>query len=189
MRAIYQTNPINPFFQSSGTQRGFGRLEGRGLAQVCELLLGGGIHEYERDGSSYLHRLETRRIDPERQDAALGNSRKLPRSRSSQCGPGRVQQPWFETVRSDPHFQDLLCHIGFPSLDSVPHFKRAPQGSGVPLFSLKNSVYSRGCSAGSNHCTSSDKILYTAARDEEYVLGQDWNICSFAAQEGLQGHW
>jgi hypothetical protein len=30
--------------------------EGRSLAQVCELLLRGGIHEYERDGSRYLHR-------------------------------------------------------------------------------------------------------------------------------------
>ena len=30
--------------------------EGRSLAQVCELLLKGGIHEYERDGSRYLHR-------------------------------------------------------------------------------------------------------------------------------------
>ncbi|PYX23782.1 MAG: hypothetical protein DMG82_10595 [Acidobacteria bacterium] len=31
--------------------------EGRSLAQVCELLLRGGINEYEREGSSYLHRL------------------------------------------------------------------------------------------------------------------------------------
>ncbi len=30
--------------------------EGRSLAQVCELLLRGGIHEYEREGSKYLHR-------------------------------------------------------------------------------------------------------------------------------------
>jgi hypothetical protein len=30
--------------------------EGRSLAQVCELLLKGGIHEYEREGSRYLHR-------------------------------------------------------------------------------------------------------------------------------------
>jgi len=30
--------------------------EGRSLAQVCELLLRGGIHEYERDGSKYLQR-------------------------------------------------------------------------------------------------------------------------------------
>ena len=76
-----------------------------------------------------------------------------------------------------------------PTVDSVSHFKRIPQRSGVPVFSLKNSVYSRGCSAGSNHCTSSDDSLYTAARDEEYVLGQDWNICSLAAQEGFQWHW
>lgn len=31
--------------------------EGRSLAQVCELLLKGGIHEYEKEGSRYLHRL------------------------------------------------------------------------------------------------------------------------------------
>lgn len=30
--------------------------EGRSLGQVCELLLKGGIHEYEREGSRYLHR-------------------------------------------------------------------------------------------------------------------------------------
>jgi hypothetical protein len=30
--------------------------EARSLAQVCELLLRGGIHEYEREGSKYLHR-------------------------------------------------------------------------------------------------------------------------------------
>jgi len=34
--------------------------EGRSLAQVCELLLRGGIHEYERDGSKYLHRFVER---------------------------------------------------------------------------------------------------------------------------------
>jgi hypothetical protein len=34
--------------------------EGRSLAQVCELLLRGGIHEYERDGSRYLHRFVER---------------------------------------------------------------------------------------------------------------------------------
>ena len=31
--------------------------EGRSLAQICELLLRGGIHEYEREGSRYLQRL------------------------------------------------------------------------------------------------------------------------------------
>jgi hypothetical protein len=31
--------------------------EGRSLAQVCELLLRGGIHEYDKEGSRYLHRL------------------------------------------------------------------------------------------------------------------------------------
>lgn len=34
--------------------------EGRSLAQVCELLLRGGIHEYEREGSKYLHRFVDR---------------------------------------------------------------------------------------------------------------------------------
>jgi hypothetical protein len=63
------------------------------------------------------------------------------------------------------------------------------QRSGVPVFSSINSVYSRACSGASNRRTSSDKILCTAARDEEYVLGRDWNICSFAAQEGLQWNW
>jgi hypothetical protein len=36
------------------------RKEGRSLAQVCELLLRGGINEYEKEGSSYLHRLLVR---------------------------------------------------------------------------------------------------------------------------------
>jgi len=31
--------------------------EGRSLAQICELLLSGGINEYEKEGPSYLHRL------------------------------------------------------------------------------------------------------------------------------------
>ena len=30
--------------------------EGRSLAQVCELFLRGGIHEYEKEGSRYIHR-------------------------------------------------------------------------------------------------------------------------------------
>jgi len=34
--------------------------EGRSLAQVCELLLRGGIHEYEREGPRYLHRFVLR---------------------------------------------------------------------------------------------------------------------------------
>jgi hypothetical protein len=34
--------------------------EGRSLAQVCELLLRGGIQEYERKGSRHLHRLVAR---------------------------------------------------------------------------------------------------------------------------------
>jgi hypothetical protein len=33
------------------------RKEGRSLAQICELLLRGGIIEYEKEGSGYLHRL------------------------------------------------------------------------------------------------------------------------------------
>jgi hypothetical protein len=36
------------------------RKEGRSLAQVCELLLKGGISEYEKEGSGYLHRLLSR---------------------------------------------------------------------------------------------------------------------------------
>jgi hypothetical protein len=39
--------------------------EGRSLAQVCELLLRGGIHEYEREGSKYLHRLVARTKEKE----------------------------------------------------------------------------------------------------------------------------
>jgi hypothetical protein len=34
--------------------------EERSLAQVCEILLRGGIHEYEKEGSRYLHRLVAR---------------------------------------------------------------------------------------------------------------------------------
>jgi predicted DNA-binding protein len=37
--------------------------EGRSLAQVCELLLKGGIGEYEREGPDYLRRLLTRPRD------------------------------------------------------------------------------------------------------------------------------
>ncbi len=33
------------------------RKEGRSLAQICELLLRGGIVEYEKEGSVYLNRL------------------------------------------------------------------------------------------------------------------------------------
>jgi hypothetical protein len=40
--------------------------EGRSLAQVCELLLRGGIHEYEREGSRYLHRLVARPKEKDR---------------------------------------------------------------------------------------------------------------------------
>jgi hypothetical protein len=36
------------------------RKEGRSVAQICELFLRGGISEYERDGSAYLHRLLAR---------------------------------------------------------------------------------------------------------------------------------
>jgi hypothetical protein len=36
------------------------RKEERSLAQICELLLRGGIHEYEREGSKYFHRLVSR---------------------------------------------------------------------------------------------------------------------------------
>jgi hypothetical protein len=33
------------------------RKEGRSLAQVCEVLLRGGIHEYDKEGSPYIQRL------------------------------------------------------------------------------------------------------------------------------------
>jgi hypothetical protein len=36
------------------------------LAQVCELFLRGGIHEYEREGSRYLHRLLARPKEKDR---------------------------------------------------------------------------------------------------------------------------
>jgi hypothetical protein len=31
--------------------------EGRSLAQVCDLILRGGINDYEKEGAAYLHRL------------------------------------------------------------------------------------------------------------------------------------
>jgi hypothetical protein len=37
--------------------------EGRSMAQVCELLLKGGIIEYEKEGAGYLHRLLIRSKD------------------------------------------------------------------------------------------------------------------------------
>jgi hypothetical protein len=37
--------------------------EGRSLAQVCELLLRGGIQAYEREGTKYLHRILERHKD------------------------------------------------------------------------------------------------------------------------------
>jgi hypothetical protein len=36
------------------------RKEGRSVAQICELFLRGGISEYEKDGTAYLHRLLAR---------------------------------------------------------------------------------------------------------------------------------
>ncbi len=36
------------------------RKEGRSLAQICELLLRGGIVEYEKEGAAYLNRLLAR---------------------------------------------------------------------------------------------------------------------------------
>jgi len=51
-------------FRVSGDIKGalsrIAKKEGRSLAQVCELLLRGGIQEYERDGSRYLHRFVER---------------------------------------------------------------------------------------------------------------------------------
>jgi hypothetical protein len=40
--------------------------EGRSLAQICELLLKGGIVEYERDGPEYFRRILTRPRDKSR---------------------------------------------------------------------------------------------------------------------------
>lgn len=40
--------------------------EGRSLAQVCELLLRGGIQDYEREGSRYLQRLVARPKEKDR---------------------------------------------------------------------------------------------------------------------------
>ena len=51
-------------FRVSGELKGallqIAKKEGRSLAQVCELLLRGGIHEYEKEGSRYVHRLVVR---------------------------------------------------------------------------------------------------------------------------------
>ena len=50
MRADCEMNPIVPLvlcFQSAGTQTRTGEVRGR-LGAFCELLFGGGIHEYER---------------------------------------------------------------------------------------------------------------------------------------------
>lgn len=40
--------------------------EGRSLAQICELLLRGGIHEYKKEGPKYLQRLLARPREEER---------------------------------------------------------------------------------------------------------------------------
>lgn len=42
------------------------RKEDRSLAQICELLLKGGIHEYEKEGSRYLQRLVARPKDKDK---------------------------------------------------------------------------------------------------------------------------
>ena len=36
------------------------RKEGRSVAQICELFLRGGISEYDKDGTAYVHRLLAR---------------------------------------------------------------------------------------------------------------------------------
>jgi len=43
--------------------RTIAKKEGRSLAQVCELLLRGGIAEYEKEGPDYLRRLLARSRD------------------------------------------------------------------------------------------------------------------------------
>jgi len=45
------------------TLQNIAKKEGRSLAQVCELLLKGGIVEYEKEGPDYLRRLLTRPRD------------------------------------------------------------------------------------------------------------------------------
>ena len=75
---------------------------------------------------------------------------------------------------------------GMGHIRKLWQFFDLPRGT---CISLINMVYSRGCSAGSNHCTYSDNSLHTAARDKDYVRVQDWNICSLALQDGLQLYW
>jgi hypothetical protein len=48
------------------------RKEGRSLPQVCELLLKGGIQEYEKEGSAYLQRIL--HTEPPRKPQASGLS-------------------------------------------------------------------------------------------------------------------
>ena len=79
-----------------------------------------------------------------------------------------------------------LMLLAWDHIAKLWQFFDLPRGT---CISLINMVYSRGCSAGSNHCTYSDNSLHAAARDKDYVRVQDWNICSLALQDGLQLHW
>jgi hypothetical protein len=79
-----------------------------------------------------------------------------------------------------------LMLLAWDHIAKLWQFFDLPRGT---CISLINVVYSRGCSAGSNHSTYSDNSLHTAARDKDYVRVRDGNICSFALQDGLQLHW
>jgi hypothetical protein len=54
--------------------------EGRSLGQVCELILRGGIHEYEREGSRYLHRL----VERPKEKTHVGTAAKILRRSSDE---------------------------------------------------------------------------------------------------------
>lgn len=92
-------------------------------------------------------------------------------------GPGSLLLTWSLGTR-----REAVNHRPAPSVGASE--PKEPQ----PTFSLVNVVYSRGSGARGNHRTNGDHILYTAARDEDYVLRRDWNISSFAAQEVFQWH-
>ena len=61
-----RNEPNKPLVLSILVQKGFGKSEGPSLAKICELLLRGGIHEYEREGSRYLQRLVARPKEKDR---------------------------------------------------------------------------------------------------------------------------
>src|ERR1017187_8517911 len=89
MRAIAKRTQQAPCFQSAGIQRSSGEAR---AARVCELLLRGGIHEYDREGSKYIHR-SVERPKEKGNSATFGrrNSKESPPGASSgwhpACGP------------------------------------------------------------------------------------------------------